>query len=154
LVAGEVFALAPERAVHARTKLQIAARLSAATGSAGLGCEVFPDGMAVRIAADTVYEPDALVRCGAPLDNDAIEVTDPIIIVEVVSPSPHERDTGSKLADYFRLPSLRHYLIVNTKTTVIVHHARDAAGTIATRIVRDGPIRLDPPGIELTDAFA
>src|SRR3954451_18212623 len=49
--------------------------------------EVFPDGMAVRIDSSTVHEPDVLVRRGPPLDDDSLVVTDPIILVEVVSPS-------------------------------------------------------------------
>jgi hypothetical protein len=35
----------------------------------------------------------------------------------------------------------------------VIHHARHADGTITTRIVRDGAIVLDPPGIELRDFF-
>ena len=81
--------------------------------AAGLGCIAYPDGMAVEIDNDTVYEPDALVRCGEPLD-DAV-ITDPLIVVEVLSPSSQARDAGVKLADYARLPSLRHYLLVDIK---------------------------------------
>lgn len=56
-------------------------------------------------------------------------------------------------ADYFRLPSIRHYLIVRTEDKTIIHHARNADGTILTRIVQGGPIELAPPGIVLTDLF-
>jgi Uma2 family endonuclease len=35
----------------------------------------------------------------------------------------------------------------------IVHHERGENGIILTRIVRDGPIMMDPPGITLTDCF-
>ena len=38
-----------------------------------------------------------MVRCGTPLDDDAIEMADPLIVVEVVSPSSGRRDSGSKL---------------------------------------------------------
>jgi Uma2 family endonuclease len=110
--------------------------------------------MAVRVDANTVNEPDALVRGGPLLDDSAIEVSDPLIVVEVISPSPHKRDAGGKLEGYFRLPSVRHYLIVMTETKAIIHHCRDDAGTIMTRIVRDGTIQLDPPGIELTKLFS
>ncbi len=48
---------------------------------------------------------------------------------------------------------MRHYLIVKTENRTVIHHARDAAGAIATRIIKDGPIILDPPGIELRDVF-
>jgi Uma2 family endonuclease len=101
----------------------------------------------------TVYEPDTLVRCGTPLAADAIKLNDPVIIVDVLSPSTRARDAGAKLEDYFRLPSLRHYLIVKTKNRTVIHHARGADGIILTRIVRDGPIVLEPPGITLTDCF-
>ena len=62
------------------------------------------------------------------------------------------RDAGAKLEDYFRLPSVRHYLILKTenRTSFIT---RGADGIILTRIVREGPILLDPPGITLTDCF-
>lgn len=153
LVAGVVVAMAPERAVHGRVKGRIFERFSQAIRSAGIPCEAFPDGLAVRVDAETVYEPDALVRCGPLLDDNAIEIGDPIIIVEVVSPSSRRRDTGGKLEGYFRLPSLRHYLIITTENRVIIHHRRDEAGGIATRIIRDGSIHLDPPGIALTGLF-
>ncbi len=111
--------------------------------------------MAVRIDDSTVYEPHALVRCGPLLDDNAVTVEDPVIVVEVLSPSTRARDSGAKLEDYFRLPSLRHYLIVKTETRKIIHHARDEAGRITTRIVGAGALDLSPPGltIEATSFF-
>lgn len=153
LVAGEIVAMSPERSVHARTKGRIFRRLSEAIEKAGLDCEAFIDGMAVQVDAETLYEPDALVRCGDRLPDDALVVTDPLIVVEVLSPSTAYRDVGDKLIDYFRIPSVRHYLIANVKTRVVVHHERDGGDAIATRIIHDGRLRLDPPGIELTDIF-
>ena len=73
LVDGEVVAMAPERSVHALTKFHIARRLADQIEAAKLPCEVYPDGMAVEIDARTVYEPDALVRCGTPLAPDAVK---------------------------------------------------------------------------------
>jgi Uma2 family endonuclease len=154
LVAGEVVAMAPERVAHGRMKGRVFTRLGDAIGAAGLHCEAFPDGMTVRVDANTIYEPDVLVRCGPPIDDNAIEITDPIIVVEVVSPSSCKRDTGGKLEDYFRIPSVRHYLIVKTENQAIIHHHRDDAGTITTHIIRDGTIRLDPPGLLVTGLFA
>jgi Uma2 family endonuclease len=154
LVNGVVVAMAPERALHGRIKATITHRLMAAIDAARLPCETYVDSMAVRVNADTVYEPDVMVRCGATLDENAIEVTDPVIVVEVVSPSSSRRDTGSKLADYLSIPSMRHYLIVMTENPAVIHHRRDEAGNIATSIIRDGSIRLDPPGITLAGLFA
>lgn len=154
LAAGEVVAMAPERAEHARIKFRIARKLAEAVEQAGLPCEVFADGMVVQVDASTLYEPDAMLRCGQPLPGDVTKVVDPTIVVEVLSRSTRSRDTGATLDDYFRLPSLRHYLIVKTDNRIVIHHARDDAGAILTRIVRDGsPVALDPPGIVLDGIF-
>ena len=127
--------------------------MAEAVEALGLTCQIYPGGMAVEVDERTVYEPDALVRCGTPLPADAIKLNNPVVIVEVLSPSTRARDAGAKLEDYFRLPSLRHHLIVKTENRTIIHHARDTAGIILTRIVREGPISLEPPGITLTDCF-
>ena len=56
---------------------------------------------------------------------------------------------GAKLADYFRLPSVAHYLIIDPDEVLVIHHQRRADDDILTRILRDGAITLDPPGIEV-----
>jgi Uma2 family endonuclease len=153
LIAGEVVPRAPERAMHARTRGRLYRRLADGIEAAGLRCTFYPRGMAVMVDADTLYEPDAFVRCGEKLPDDALLVTDPIIIVEVLSPSMSAVDTGNKFADYFRLASVRHFLLIRPDKRVIVHHERDASGDISTGIVHDGAVRLDPPGLELADIF-
>jgi Uma2 family endonuclease len=152
---GAVVAMAPERANHATAKGNAFVALRNAIGARGLACQAFPDGMSVRIDDRTVYEPDALVRCGPRLAGDAIEANDPVIVVEVVSPSSRGVDRGVKLAGYFLLPSMRHYLIVDTDKRVVIHSHRGQEGRIVVRILRDGSLTLDPPGlaIEVQDIF-
>src|ERR1700693_5885857 len=70
LVTGEIVAMAPERAVHARLKFRMARRMAEAIETAGLPCEAFVDGLGVQIDTNTVYEPDVLVRCGTPLPDN------------------------------------------------------------------------------------
>jgi Uma2 family endonuclease len=146
---GIVVAMAPERASHAIAKGNAFVALRNAIGAGGLSCQAFPDGMAVRVSDRTVYEPDALVRCGPPLPGDAVELSDPVVVVEVVSPSSRGIDRGVKLTGYFSLASLRHYLIVDTDQQVVIHHHRDEAGRIGVRILREGLLALDPPGLSL-----
>jgi Uma2 family endonuclease len=155
LANGAVVAMAPERAQHATAKGNAFVALRQAIGARGLACQAFPDGMSVRIDDRTVYEPDALVRCGPQLPGDAIEANDPVIVVEVVSPSSRGVDRGVKLAGYFLLPSVRHYLIVDTDKRVIIHNHRSEEGRIEVRIVHGGSLTLDPPGltIEVQDIF-
>jgi Uma2 family endonuclease len=153
LIDGEIVSMAPERSAHALTKFHIARQLAAQIEAARLPCQVYPDGMAVAVDDATVYEPDVLVRCGPLLPPNAIKLSDPVVIVEVQSPSTSSRDVGPKLMDYFRLPSVRHYLIVRIENRTITQHSRGENDLILTRIIRDGPILLDPPGITLADCF-
>jgi Uma2 family endonuclease len=153
LFAGRVIGMAPERSAHALAKFHVARRLQQAVEQDKLACTVYPDGMAVAIDATTIYEPDALVRYGPIVPPDTVKLTYPVIVVEVLSPSTRARDHGDKLIDYFRLPSVQHYLIVRTEDGAIIHHARNPDGTILTRIVREGVLRLDPPGLTVTGLF-
>jgi Uma2 family endonuclease len=149
LVDGTVVAMAPERAGHARLKSEVWLALRDGIKSAGLPCEALPDGMTVKIDEHTAYEPDAQVHCGERLADDTVIVPAPVIVVEVLSPSTATRDTGAKLADYFRLASLQHYLIVRTDRPTVIHHRRGDGDVIETRVVTAGSLQLDPPGIVL-----
>jgi Uma2 family endonuclease len=150
---GEVLAMAPERSSHALTKAHFWRLMTEAIEAGNLPCQAYPDGMTVEVDEHSVFEPDAFVRCGEPLPPNAIKLSDPLIVVEVLSPSTSARDVGAKLEGYFRLPSVRHYLIVRTENRTVIHHERGEDGIILTRIVREGPIVLTPPGITLTDCF-
>lgn len=110
-------------------------------------CEVFVDGPAVRIDATTSHQPEVIVHCGPTLAGEGREVGEPLLLVEVVSPASASIARGRKLVDYFRLPSLRPYLVVDPDRRVVVHHERTDSD-IRTRILAEGHLRLDPQGIE------
>lgn len=148
LVHGEVVAMTPERIGHSRTKFAVQVALEKAIIAHNVPCQMVPDGATVRIDSETAYEPDALVYCGPPLNDNSIEVPSPVIVVEVLSPGTAGHDTGEKLVGYFRLPSVSHYLIVDPVRRVIVHLRRDDA-VIETRILSEGFLSLSPPGLEL-----
>jgi len=148
LIGGEVVAQASERARHWRVKLATHIALAEAVRTKGLDCHVVPDGATVRIDASTAYEPDALIYCGAEVPPDSMIVENPVVVLEILSPTTGRTDKGRKLADYFRLPSVVHYLIVDPDAPLIIHHER-RGGEIITHILRDGAARLEPPGIDL-----
>ena len=77
---------------------------------------------------------------------------DPIIVVEVASPSTRKIDASLKLDGYFSLESVHHYLIIDPDGPPLLHHRRQADGTILTTVVHDGTLPLSPPGIELAVA--
>ena len=149
LVRGEVFAMSPETADHAEIKGAVYVALRSAIRQRNFPCRALPYGMTVRIDDATAYEPDAQVYCGERLKGSEIELSNPVIIVEVLSRTTRRVDVSLKLAGYFRLPSVAYYLIVDPTQPLIVHHSRGTRDTILTRILREGVIALDPPGLEL-----
>ncbi len=147
-VDGRLVAMAAERLGHVRMKLAIAIVLRRSLDAAGVGCEVFGDGAAVE-AGDSDFEPDALINCGPTVDDNEIAAPNPVVIVEVLSPGTASVDTGNKLVGYFEIPSVSHYLIIHPSKRQIIHHRR-VADAIATQLLFEGPIVLDPPGITIT----
>jgi Uma2 family endonuclease len=145
---GVPVAISPERVAHADTKYRIARALDESIRSAGVPCRFLPDGVLVPIDAGRSFQPDALVYCGPPADANALEIPNPVIVVEVLSPSTATRDLRDKLVGYFVVPSIMHYLIVDPDKKLAIHHRRTETA-IETRIVTSGTIKLDPPGLEL-----
>ena len=70
-----------------------------------------------------------------------------MVVVEVLSPTTSATDRAWKVREYFRLPSVRHYLIVWADRQQIVHHRRDDAGAVTTAMLTNREMRLVPPGI-------
>ena len=149
-VEGVVVAMAPERAGHALRTAFVWRALDQAVRAARLDCHVYPDGMTVE-ADDSDFEPDAVVHCGEKLPDDAVTVPNPVIVVEVLSPKTRGNDLTRKLAAYFQVPSVRHYLIFWADRPQVIHHRRlDVGQGIATTIMTEGEIALDPLGISIS----
>ena len=149
LVNGNIVMMAPERVRHNLMKLAVARTLEDAVKAAGLSCTVFTDGVAVVIDDHTSREPDASVQCGVEANLDSMIIEAPMIVVEVTSPSSDRADSGTKLVEYFSVPSIQHYLIVMPEKRAVVHHQRSADGEIVTRIAHDGELVLAPPGMSV-----
>jgi Uma2 family endonuclease len=62
------------------------------------------DSAAVRIDANTSYQPDVMVYCEEPVSGHAMVIANPAIVVEVLSPGNALKDLRDKLQGYFRVP--------------------------------------------------
>jgi Uma2 family endonuclease len=148
---GRVYEMSAERLIHVRMKSRIHRQFERQIADRRLPCEALPDGMAVRVDEDTVFEPDALVRCGPSLPDETILILDPLIVVEVASPSSQRIDALDKFARYFNNSSIVHYLIIVPTKRIVIHHTRADDGRIVGRSYIDtGIVRLEPPGLELS----
>lgn len=82
-------------------------------------CEAFIENVKVKTRR-RVYYPDVFVRCG-PVDPSATVVEDPVIVVEVISPSTENVDWGEKRREYLATPTVRHYLIVEPAKRLVTN---------------------------------
>ena len=146
LVNGEVFSTAGGTKRHSVTKRSVDAAFGAALAKAGSPCASFIDDIAIRIDGRNACFPDVVVDCANNDDLDANVASEPVIVAEVLSKTTAGRDRGGKVGDYFAVPSIQHYLIVDAFLRRVTHHERDG-DNIRTTILVEGPLSLDPPGI-------
>lgn len=112
-VAGEVFAMTGGSEAHNLIVANVVGELRGQLK--GRPCRVYPSDMKVRIpTVDVGAYPDVMVICGERQFHDDRHdvVTNPRLIVEVVSDSTEAYDRGQKFAYYRRLESLRTYLLI------------------------------------------
>ena len=100
----------------------------------GKPCRVYDSNLRVRIARTVLYTyPDASVICGPreidPNDPSGETVTNPRLIVEVLSPSTEGYDRGEKFGRYRQLDSLEEYVLVSQAAARIETFWRQADGT-------------------------
>jgi Uma2 family endonuclease len=134
---------------HARHVLQLVRVLDEALKDAALGhLRLGTQGLVVKAGAGTAFEPDVVVFSGMISDYDII-TPDPLIVFEVLSPSTARKDLTVKLAGYFNVPTIQHYVIVDWEAKELIHHRRQGAGLAKPEILSEGELHLDPPGINL-----
>ena len=109
-VDGVVYAMAGGTVRHNQLTKNIGYRLE--DHLAGGTCRAFIVDMKVRVSSRVYYYPDAVVTC-EQLADDALEITEPRLIVEVLSDSTAATDRREKLREYRTVPTLHEYLIIS-----------------------------------------
>ncbi len=92
-------------------------------------CEVYPADMRVKVGANYAY-PDVSVVCGTPqFTGDTPDtLANPMLIVEVLSPSTETHDRGTKSQHYRELDSLQEYLLIAQDSYRVEHYVRQHNG--------------------------
>ena len=111
---GEIYLMVGGQRAHFRIIVNLTRHLD--THLDDSPCQVFCEGMKVQIADDTVLYPDVFVTCAERFKPDDQVVRDPILVVEVLSPSTQAYDRSQKFALYRRLESLREYALIDPDT--------------------------------------
>lgn len=126
-VRGEVFAMAGAHEAHVALTLNLA--LALRQHLKGSPCRTFAAAMTMRVeAADAFFYPDVFVTCSAADAADPLIKREPVLVVEVLSPSTAAYDRGEKFAAYRQLASLREYLVVDPAARRCDLHRQGADG--------------------------
>jgi Uma2 family endonuclease len=108
---GETFAMVGGSARHNRVILNLASRIG--DHLTGTPCQVFAESMKVQLADDGILYPDVMVTCGKADAGDEQTITDPKLVIEVLSPSTKGYDKRDKFILYRSLASLREYALID-----------------------------------------
>lgn len=125
-VRGAVYLMSGGTADHGAVIANLHGRLYAL--AAGAGCRTYTQGFGVRTPLDSTYLPDVVVSCAPPPPGRDLFITNPCLVVEVLSASTERTDTGEKLEGYQAIPELGAYLIVETRFRGVHRHWRDDEG--------------------------
>ncbi|MBK1725320.1 Uma2 family endonuclease [Thiocystis violacea] len=157
-VAGEVFAMAGGSEEHNL----IVANLVRELGNQfkGRPCRVYPSDMKVHIAAaDVGTYPDVMVICGERQFHDGRRdvVTNPMLIVEVLSDSTEAYDRGDKFRYYRSLESLQAYLLLSQYRMQAELFLRQPDGTWSLSSYQETsesiPLRLIEAELSLAEVY-
>ena len=89
-------------------------------------CEVHSSDMRVPPSPIAYFYPDVVVACNEPRFEDDVFDTllNPVVIVEVLSPSTAAYDREEKFSHYKQLTSLRDYILVVQHKFCVEHYRR------------------------------
>jgi Uma2 family endonuclease len=156
---GEILAMAGASLRHNRIAGNVFAALRSALRSSE--CEVFGSDLRLRTPGGLLTYPDDMVICGE-VELSSIDrldtVLNPVVIVEVLSPSTEAYDRGEKLRLYREIPTLRDYLLIEQDEVLVEHYRIEPPGNAAPLVEfsprrhteRDDVIRLSAINVDLT----
>lgn len=138
---GQIYAMAGTTRRHNTITLNIAARLHDRVR--GTPCRIYMTHVKVRIPfGNAFYYPDVLVGC-EPGDDHELYLTQPCLIVEVLSPSTENIDRREKLFAYRTLPSLREYVLIACEGRKVEVFRREVGSDWSlTTLEADDPLYL------------
>jgi len=121
-------------------------------------CRVFSSGMAIKVPTAPPFRyADLSVACNQ-LRFEEIggidTLVNPILIIEVLSPSSQYYDQGAKFSFYQSIPSFREYLLVEQNQPRIIQYVKQDDGTWTPMEISGLESTLVLPSIDCTLAFS
>jgi Uma2 family endonuclease len=106
------------------------------------GCRVYPSDLRVRTRSGLTTYPDTTVVCGSTErdSEDKHAITNPSLLIEVLSRATEEYDRGDKLEHYKTIPSLRQVVLVSYRRRAIDVWSRGDDGSWSHAVAREGDV--------------
>ncbi len=148
---GEIVAMAGGSEQHSLITVNISGELRARLRDRP--CRTYSSDLRVRTTRTRYFYPDVSVVCGEPefADEDMDMLTNPGVLVEVLSPSTEDKDRGLKFVFYQQIPMLTDYVMVSQDEPHVEHYARQGSDRWLLTNLRglDVVLRLPSIGCEL-----
>jgi Uma2 family endonuclease len=139
LVDGRIVAMAPPSEAHGTIVANLAGELR---NRLTPPCRIVSEaGVVLADQNDTYFQADLLVTCAPPERGRAYPV-EPVLIVEVLSPSTEVHDRGRKVEDYSRLTSVNEILLVSSEERRVRYWRRDGARWIVEDLIGEAHLSL------------
>lgn len=148
---GEVFAMSGGSMAHSRLAVNLCFHLSLQL--VDRPCEVVNSDMRVKVQATELYTyPDVSVVCGEPLleDNRQDTLLNPLVIIEVLSPSTEGYDRGVKFDHYRQIPSLMEYVLVSQTEVRVERYLRLPNGEWSLKVATGLAAELSLPSLQVS----
>ena len=126
-IGGDILAMAGGSPNHSRIASD--ARRSLGNRLADKPCELFDSDLRVRVRRPgPYYYPDASVVCGEAIFDDEDCLTNPTVVIEVLSPTTAGYDRGEKWVHYRQMESLQQYVLIAQNEPLVEHYVRLESG--------------------------
>ncbi|GAB4275012.1 MAG: Uma2 family endonuclease [Methylomicrobium sp.] len=144
-VDGRIYAMTGASRTHNLITINIAREIS--NQLKNRPCEAYINDMRVKAeTARSYHYPDIAIVCGEPAFEDAQTdtLTNPTVIIEVLSPSTEAYDRGAKFMHYRQIESLREYLLISQERPSIERYVRQHEAWLLTEATGlDASVHLD-----------
>jgi len=149
---GEIFATAGASLAHNHLGANVLTSLRSAVRSKG--GSAFGSDLRVKTPGGLFTYPDVMVVCGPiSLAQDRPDtVTNPCVLVEVLSDATRDYDRGEKFTLYQAIPTFQEYLLIEQDRVCVEHWQRQPTGdwTVQTHTSLDTTISLPTLGVTLS----
>ncbi len=150
-IKGEVFAMGGAPREHVVVSLNIASILK--QHLRGTSCQAYISDMKLRVEQeDAFFYPDVMVSCDKEDHKAEQYLSNPVLIVEVLSDSTEAYDRGAKFAAYRKLVSLKEYVLVDIDARRLECFRREENNDWLLHIA-DGKEKCDFLSLELSVAM-